>query len=83
MMRMGHDGNLISLNFLTVAKITILLFSSLTSLILMDTPTKDEIDQIFKKLKYVPGNKVRTVFRILKASRQLLNQILHEKHFDT
>lgn len=24
----------------------------------MDTPTKDEIDQIFKKLKCVPGNKV-------------------------
>ena len=26
----------------------------------MDAPTKDEIAQVFKKLKYVPGNKVRT-----------------------
>ena len=28
----------------------------------MDTPTKDEIDLIFKKLKCVPGNKVRFTF---------------------
>ena len=31
----------------------------------MDAPTKDEIDQVFKKLKYVAGNKVRKLETVL------------------